>query len=197
MHGDEVKSMRQTRLACVYVCENVRGALWEQCSVQFRSEQRRPRPGQSQSSGNPRVFRSPGPYLMGLSKKKVALSRAFLSHCLPLALLFPSFSHTPPRLDIPWSHFANEWIPSVYSAALPVPCMMHWTLQKTGRTPAQPSNATWSHQIEGQQNIWPRIFLLFCIAPCISILQMHFHYVFCLKLFVTSMGLQTFEFNEF
>lgn len=81
-------------LVCMCV-RTVRGALWEQCSVQFRSEQRRPRPGQSQSSGNPRVFRSPGPYLMSLSKKKVALSRAFLSHCLPLALLFPSFSHTP------------------------------------------------------------------------------------------------------
>lgn len=110
--------------ACVCLCvRTMCAALAGQCSVQFRREQRRPRPGQSQYSGNPRVFRSPGPYLMGLSKKKVALSRVFLSHCLPLTLLFPSFSHAPPhppQLNIPWSHFANEWIPSVYSATLPV-----------------------------------------------------------------------------
>lgn len=89
----------------------VHGALWEQCSVQFRSQQKRPGPGQSPSSGNPRVFRSPGPYLMGLSKKKVALSRAFLSHCLPLALLFPTFSHTTP----PTPHSLEplcEWVNS-------------------------------------------------------------------------------------
>ena len=118
---------------CVCVCVCVRtmcSALAGQCSVQCRSEQRRPRPGQPQYPGNPCVFRSPGPYLMSLSKKKVALSRVFLSHCLPLflflslTLLFPLFFSCLPLvllLPVPWSHFANEWIPSVYSATLPVP----------------------------------------------------------------------------
>lgn len=80
-------------------------ALTGQCSVQCRREQRRPRPGQTQYPGNPCVFRSPGPYLMSLSKKKVAHSGVFLSHCLPLALLFPSFSHAshPPPPPPPLS----------------------------------------------------------------------------------------------
>lgn len=87
-----------TARACLCV-RTVCGALTGQCSVQCRREQRRPRPGQTRYPGNPRVFRSPGPYLMSLSKKKVALSGVFLSHCLPLALLFPSFSHAlhPPH----------------------------------------------------------------------------------------------------
>lgn len=109
-------------LVCVCVRTMCR-ALAGQCSVQCRSEQRRPRPGQPQYPGNPCVFRSPGPYLMSLSKKKVALSRAFLSHCLFLSitLLFPLFFSCSLLLPVPWSHFANEWIPSVYSATLLVP----------------------------------------------------------------------------
>lgn len=77
------------------------GALAGQRSVQCRREQRRLRPGQTQSPGNPCVFRSPGPYLMSLSKKKVVLSRVFLSHCLPLTLLFRSFSHGSPSSSSP------------------------------------------------------------------------------------------------
>lgn len=88
-----VKPCRERDCSCV---RTVCGALTGQCSVQCRREQRRPRPGQTQYPGNPCVFRSPGPYLMSLSKKKVALSGVFLSHCLPLALLFPSFSHASP-----------------------------------------------------------------------------------------------------
>lgn len=114
--------------ACVCLCvRTMCAALAGQCSVQFRREQRRPRPGQSQYSGNPRVFRSPGPYLMGLSKKKVALSRVFLSHCLPLTLLFPSFSHAPP--PSPTQHPLKplcEWMNSKCllsnSARVPVCC---------------------------------------------------------------------------
>lgn len=87
------KPKSEPEFLCV---RTVCGALTGQCSVQCRREQRRPRPGQTQYPGNPRVFRSPGPYLMSLSKKKVALSGVFLSHCLPLALLFPSFSHASP-----------------------------------------------------------------------------------------------------
>lgn len=91
-----------TARVCLCV-RTVWGALTGQCSVQCRREQRRPRPGQTQYPGNPCVFRSPGPYLMSLSKKKVALSGVFLSHCLPLALLFPSFSHAshPLLLHLP------------------------------------------------------------------------------------------------
>lgn len=115
--------------ACVCLCvRTMCAALVGQCSVQFRREQRRPRPGQSQYSGNPRVFRSPGPYLMGLSKKKVALSRVFLSHCLPLTLLFPSFSHAPPPPS-PTQHPLKplcEWMNSKCllsnSARVPVCC---------------------------------------------------------------------------
>lgn len=88
--------------AWVFVCvRTMCGALTGQCSVQCRREQRRPRPVQTQYPGNPCVFRSPGPYLMSLSKKKVALSGVFLSHCLPLALLFPSFSHASPSSTTP------------------------------------------------------------------------------------------------
>lgn len=89
-----------------WLCVCVRtmcSALAGQCSVQCRSEQRRPRPGQPQHPGNPCVFRSPGPYLMSLSKKKVALSRVFLSLSVSLSFSFclslfysPSFSHAPP-----------------------------------------------------------------------------------------------------
>lgn len=113
---------------CVCVCENQCSGLAGQCSVQCRSEQRRPRPAQSQHPGNPCVFRSPGPYLMSLSKKKVALSRVFLSVSLSfpfcLSLFYsPSFSHAPPP-PVPWSHFANEWTPSVYSATLSAPSVL-------------------------------------------------------------------------
>lgn len=100
-------------------------AIAEQCSVQCRSEQRQPWPVQRQYPGNPCVFRSPGPYLMSLSKKKVALSRVFLcvslsfAFCLSLSLIPPLFLMPP--LSIPWSHFANEWTSSVYSATSSVP----------------------------------------------------------------------------
>lgn len=94
--------MRTTQAIGVCLCvRTMCGALAGQCSVQCRREQRRPRPAQTQYPGNPYVFRSPGPYLMSLSKKKVALSRVFLSHCLPLALLFPSFSHASPSSSPP------------------------------------------------------------------------------------------------
>lgn len=114
---------------CMCVCvRTMCSALAGQCSVQCRSEQRRPRPAQPQYPDNPCVFRSPGPYLMSLSKKKVALSRVFLSlsvslffsFCLSL-FLFPLFFSCPPSPFVPWSHFANEWISSVYSATPSVP----------------------------------------------------------------------------
>lgn len=98
---DELHTASMTGCVCV---RTMCSALAGQCSVQFRSEQRRPRPVQPQYPGNPYVFRSPGPYLMSLSKKKVALSMVCfsLSLCLPLflflslTLLFPLFFSCPP-----------------------------------------------------------------------------------------------------
>lgn len=87
-------------------------ALAGQCSVQCRREQRQLRPGQTQNPGNPCVFRSPGPYLMSLSKKKVVLSRVFLSHCLPLTLLFRSFSHASPSSSSRPLEPLCEWMDS-------------------------------------------------------------------------------------
>lgn len=97
---DENHTASMTARVCLCV-RTMCGALAGQCSVQCRREQRRPRPGQTQYPGNPCVFRSPGPYLMSLSKKKVALSRVLLSHCLPLTLLFLSFSHASPSFSSP------------------------------------------------------------------------------------------------
>lgn len=154
-------------LVCMCV-RTVRGALWEQCSVQFRSEQRRPGPGQSQSSGNPCVFRSPGPYLMSLSKKKVALSRAFLSHCLPLALLFPSFSHTP-RTQHPLKPLC-EWMNSkclLSSSALSPVCCAGLYRKEGGRMHSHHTLTTWSHQIEASR-MFDSVFSFFCIATYIS-----------------------------
>lgn len=121
-------------------------ALAGQCSVQCRSEQRRPRPAQTQNPGNPCVFRSPGPYLMSLSKKKVALS--FVSLSLSLSLFYsPSFSHahsSPPPVPVPWSHFANEWIPSVYSATLSVPLSLSISQYFKRKAPCR-LTTTWDH----------------------------------------------------
>lgn len=99
---DELHTASMTGCVCV---RTMCSALAEQCSVQFRSEQRRPRPVQPQYPGNPYVFRSPGPYLMSLSKKKVALSMVCFSLSLSVSPSFsfclslfysPSFSHAPP-----------------------------------------------------------------------------------------------------
>lgn len=66
-------------------------ALVRRCSVQYRSDQGRPGPAQLQHLANPCVFRSPGPYLMSLSKKRVALSFSLVSLSLSLVFSVPLF----------------------------------------------------------------------------------------------------------
>ncbi len=83
---------------CVFLWEPCWSALAKQRSVQYRSDVgwadlTEPRP-----STNPGVFRSPGPYLMSLCKKRgSSFSRSLFPLSFPLVLSFSlSFSHAPP-----------------------------------------------------------------------------------------------------
>lgn len=109
-------------------------ALAGQCSVQCRSDQRRPNPAQLQYSGNPWVFRSPGPYLMSLSKKRfslLSLTLSFLSLCFSLCHSPPFFSLMPPIPGLCPSPGATLRMngSQVFTQQLclfPSPSVLHW-----------------------------------------------------------------------
>lgn len=99
---------------CVYLWEPCWSALAKQRSVQYRSDVgwadlTEPRP-----STNPAVFRSPGPYLMSLGKKRgISFSRSLFSFSFPLALSFSlSFSHAPPLKPQPCLEPVCKWMSS-------------------------------------------------------------------------------------
>lgn len=106
---------------CVFLWEPCWSALAKQRSVQYRSDVgwadlTEPRP-----STNPGVFRSPGPYLMSLCKKR---SSSFSRSLFPLSFFHSLSLFLMHPLSIPspaWSQCANEWVPSVYSAVLSLP----------------------------------------------------------------------------
>lgn len=95
----------------VYLWEPCWSSLAKQRSVQYRSDVgwadlTEPRP-----STNPAVFRSPGPYLMSLGKKRFSLSLFPLS--FPLVLSFSlSFSHAPPLKPQPCLEPVCKWMSS-------------------------------------------------------------------------------------
>lgn len=117
---------------CVYLWEPCWSSLAKQRSVQYRSDVgwadlTEPRP-----STNPAVFRSPGPYLMSLGKKRgISFSLSLFPLSLPLVLSFSlSFSHAPPLKPQPCLEPVCKWMSSkcLLSSYLPLSLFLHISL---------------------------------------------------------------------
>lgn len=117
---------------CVYLWEPCWSSLAKQRSVQYRSDVgwadlTEPRP-----STNPAVFRSPGPYLMSLGKKRgISFSLSLSPLSFPLVLSFSlSFSHAPPLKPQPCLEPVCKWMSSkcLLSSYLPLSLFLHISL---------------------------------------------------------------------
>ncbi len=122
---------------CVFLWEPCWSALAKQRSVQYRSDVdwadlTEPRP-----STNPAVFRSPGPYLMSLGKKRgSSFSCSLFPLSFPLILSFSLFfSCTPSQTPALPGASVQMNVPSVYSAVLSLPLALpsHLSLSLFGQ----------------------------------------------------------------